>query len=187
MKHLVLAALSLSMLVGCSKGSMSGTVGGNNLNVADAIFANVNDNSGASVFALLVMSDKPNLCDSLKANRVAKQATSISFAIVRYNSDDKVLAPDIGDYTVIEGNAPGAGNFASAGFGHTDANCTNTLSESASTGRSGLIKVTNFKPETNGNMAGTYDVTFGAGDHVTGGFNASYCDITTLQVNPNCE
>ena len=50
------------------------------------------------------------------------------------------------------------------------------------------IKMTNLKGETNGNASGTFDLTFGGGDKVTGSFNATYCDIRKLPtVTPNCE
>jgi hypothetical protein len=172
-------------LSGCA-GSVNGTVGGVQLSVADAIFGVFKDGSGKSTGAFVILADKPKICDGLRANRVPKSSTSLFFSLSRVTQTD-VLAPDVGDYTVIDGLPTAGGNFSYASFDRSDANCTNTLSGSASSGKSGLIKVTNFKGETNGTANGTFDVTFGAGDKVTGNFNATYCDITTIQQNPNCE
>lgn len=184
MNRLMMAVAALAM-VGCS-GSVSGTVGGISLNVSDSIFAILKDNSGKQTGALVFLSDKPKLCESLKANRTAKSATGLLMAISRSNNDG-AIAPDVGDYTVIDQNPTSAGNFAFAGFSRTDANCENTIARDASQAKSGLIKVTTLKGEANGSANGTFDITFGGGDKVTGNFNASFCDISQLQLNPNCE
>ena len=173
-------------VMGCS-GSMSGTVGGVSMNVADAIFAIFKDDSGKSVAAFVVLADQPKICETLKANRDPKSATSLSFALFRLGPNNDFLAPDVGDYTAVE-RANGAGSYASATFTHNDSNCTNTLSDTASGGKSGLVKLTNIKGETNGTANGTYDVTFGGGDTVKGSFNATYCDVTKLpSATPNCQ
>ncbi|MFO0594313.1 MAG: hypothetical protein U0228_03385 [Myxococcaceae bacterium] len=185
MKRMMLMVAAIAALSGCS-GSVSGTVGGNSLPVADAIFAVLKDTAGKTTGAIIVLADKPKICDSLKANREPKSSTSMFFSIARITATDS-LAPDVGDYTVIDTLPTAAGSFAFAGFSHTDTNCTNTLSGSASTGKSGLVKVTNFKGDSTGSANGTFDVTFGGGDKVTGSFNATFCDISTLQSNPNCE
>jgi hypothetical protein len=185
MKRLLMA-VPMMVLVGCS-GSVNGQVGGISLNVADAVFAVLKDDAGKSIAALVVLSDKPKICDSIKANREPKTATSLVFTLYRF-SDTDYLAPDTGDYTTVDTNPTSAGSFASANFSRTDSNCTNTLSSSASRGKSGLIKLTNLKGETNGAANATFDITFGAGDKVTGNFNATYCDISKLPTaDPNCE
>lgn len=176
----------LSLCASCSPGSFTGTVGGNSLAVADVIFSVVNDDDGKTYGALIVMADKPNLCDTLKANREPKQSNYTSFVLLR-TSDNKLLAPDVGDYTVIKGLPSGNGNSAYADYKHTDANCTNTLSDDASTGQSGLIKISSFKSGTDGAAVGTFDITYGAGDGVKGSFNAHYCDLSKLPANLNCE
>lgn len=186
MMRRMLQAMSMVAMAGCS-GSMNGTVGGISMSVSDAIFAILKDGGGKSIAAVVVMSDKPKICDSLKANREPKTATALSMTLFRF-SDTDYLAPDVGDYTVVDSNPTSAGSFASADFARTDSNCTNTISGNASGGKSGLIKVTAIKGETNGNASGTFDITFGAGDKVTGNFNASYCDISMLPTaKPNCE
>lgn len=184
MKKLV-AALVLVASMGCA-GSVNGTVGGVNLSVSDAIFSLFKDSAGKTTGAFIVLSDKPNLCASLKANREPKSATALSLVLFRFSNTD-YLAPDVGDYTVTADAPTSAGSFAQAQFSRTDANCTNTLNEATSYGKSGLVKVANLKGETNGNASGTFDLTFGAGDKVTGTFNANFCDVTMIASSPNCE
>lgn len=186
MMRKLIAAVSLVAMVGCS-GSVNGTVGGVSLSVADAIFAVFKDDAGKTQGLLVVMADKPNICTALKANREPKSATSLSFSLFRVNDSFEILAPDVGDYTVKEPPVTSAGSFAYANFARTDSNCTNTLSSSASTAKSGLVKLTALKAESNGTASGTIDMTIGAGDKITGNFNATFCDITKIQANPNCE
>lgn len=183
----LMVMIPVMALMGCS-GSMSGTVGGVSMNVADSIFAILKDDNGKSVAALVILADQPKICDSLKANREPKSSTSLVLTMFRVGSTFDFLAPDVGDYTTIDTNPQGAGSYAQATFSHTDSNCTNTLSNSAASGKSGLIKLTNIKGETNGNANGTYDITFGAGDTVKGSFNASYCDLSKLPAaTRNCQ
>ncbi len=186
MKRITMALVSMLMMAGCA-GSVNGQVGGVSLSVSDAIFGILKDNSGKSAGMFVIMADKPKICDSLKANREPKQSTSLFFSMLRYTENFDTLAPDVGEYTVLDGNVSKGGNYASSAFVRTDANCTNTLSLATSGAKSGLIKLTNLKGETNGSANGTFDVTFGSGDKVTGNFNATYCDISTIQPNPNCE
>lgn len=185
MKRITMAFVSMLAMAGCA-GSVNGQVGGVSLNVSDAIFAILKNDQGKSTGMLVIMADKPKLCDSLKANREPKQSTALFMTMSRVTETDS-LAPDVGEYTVIDGIPSRAGNYSYASFSRTDANCTNTLSSSTSGAKSGLIKVTNLKGEANGSANATFDITFGSGDNVKGNFNATYCDISTLQNNPNCE
>jgi hypothetical protein len=188
MKKMMTLLLGLTVaLSGCS-GSVNGTVAGFSLSVADAIFAVLKDQNGKATGALIVMADKPRICDSLKANREPKSSMGLSIAIARVSAMDS-LAPDIGDYTVLSATqAPmNAGNFAYAGFNRNDTTCTSTIAPEAGSAKSGIVKVTNFKGEANGAANGTFDITFGSGDKVTGNFNATFCDISMVQGNPNCE
>lgn len=181
---LVAAVLAVGM-VGCA-GSAEGKVAGHNLAVADAIFGVQKDSDGKNNILFVVLADKPNLCDSLKANRTPKGATSLSLGMFRI-ADLKLLAPDVGEYTVRTGaDAFSNGNTASPTFSRQDSSCADTISNNAGDGKSGLIKLTNLKAETGGSANGTFDITFGDGN-LKGSFNASYCDLAQLTDNPNCE
>jgi hypothetical protein len=183
---LTLAAI---MSAACSPGSFSGTIVGTPLSVQDVIFAVLKTEQGKSAGMFVLMSDKPNMCASLKANREPKNATAVMFQLLRISANAEILAPEIGDYTVkplVAGS--GAGNYAYSVFAKTDANCTEALSATNVVGQSGIVKVTALKAEANGTAAGTFDITYGTqNDKVTGAFNASYCDITQIAQSPNCE
>jgi hypothetical protein len=188
MKRIAFLWATAGFLVACGgPGHMDGTVAGINLSVKDAIFALIKDSNGKSAGLFLVMADKPDLCTTLKANRQPKNLTGALFSMVHYTDTGMVLAPDTGDYTVINATPPRGGRYASAFFTRTDANCTPTIAQAAGTGSSGLVKLTSLKSEPGGFASGTFDVTFGASDRVTGSFNAAFCDVTTLGSNANCE
>ncbi len=178
--------LAMVTVAGCS-GSVDGRVGGVKLDVNDAIFALFRDDSGRAIATLVVLSDTPKICDSLKANREPRTSTNLLLTLYRFSSDD-YLAPDKGEFTVVDRDPTTAGSWASATFQRTDFNCANTLSPQASTGVSGLVKLTQLEPVANGNARATLDLTFGAGDLVKGHFNARFCDINRLpDASASCE
>jgi hypothetical protein len=182
----VVAAIALSA---CS-GSMNGTIAGSNLAVADAIFYTPKDSAGKTLGLYLVMSDKPQICTSLKANRTAKGSTTLTFLMARVSANGEILAPEVADYTVVESflNFNSGANSALATFSKVDSNCTEVVASNARGGKSGIVKLTGVKAEANGVASGTYDITVGNGnDKVTGTFAASFCDLSTLPNNPNCE
>jgi hypothetical protein len=183
-KFLVGAALFVA-LTGCP-GSVSGTVSGISLGVADTLFYVEKDTAGKTIAFDVILADKGSVCTTLKANRLPKSSTSITLGLFRLAEDLTFLAPDIGDFTVIDSTPTKAGNWAIASFSHLDANCTNTLSKSASSGKSGLVKVTGVNAANNGSIAGTFDVSFGS-DRVTGSFSGAYCDLASVPNNPSCE
>lgn len=168
-------------------GHMDGTVAGINLSVKDAIFALIKDSSGNTAGMFMVMADKPDLCATVKANRQPKELTGLMFSMVQYTDTATVLAPDVGEYTVINAAPPRGGRYVGAMFAHTDANCTSTIAQAAGTGSSGLVKLTSLKTETGGYASGTFDVTFGSSDKVTGSFNAAYCDVSPGSSTARCE
>jgi hypothetical protein len=186
MIRVLVAAVSMMGLVGCA-GSADGKVAGHSLAVADAIFGTLKDDNGKTLGLQVIMADKPNLCDKLKANRQPKEAVSLSFLLIRIGDND-VLAPDAVEYTVKSGLEPYTtkGNNAAAGFERENSSCESTIDGSAKAGRSGLIKVTNLKAETGGTANATFDVTFGDGS-LKGNFNATFCDLSSLTSRPNCE
>lgn len=180
-------AFLVAALSGCP-GSVSGTVSGIGLTVSDTIFYPAKDTAGKTTSLSVLLADKGNLCSTLKANRRPRSSTGMLITFFRLATDFTVLAPDIGDYTVVPGGTKVAtgGNYAVASFLHVDANCSNTLSDEAAAGKSGLVKLTSVNSAVNGSASGSFDITFGT-DRVTGGFSGAYCDIGTLPENPSCE
>lgn len=188
MKRITFVLAAAVVLSACGgPGHMDGTVAGINLSVKDAIFTLIKDTSGNTTGMFVVMADKPDLCTTVKANRQPKELTGVMFSMVQYTDAAGVLAPDVADYTVINTTPPRGGHYAGALFAHTDANCTSTIAATAGTGSSGLVKLTSMKAETGGTASGTFDVTFGTSDKVTGSFNAAFCDVQTLGSSANCE
>lgn len=187
-----LAAVSLVVMsAGCGGGSVSGTVSGISLGVQDSIFFVLKDDAGKTQALAVIMADKPNICDTLKANREPKSATSLAFTLLNVkieNDTGNFLAPDVGSYTMTDQDIQSTGLYARGAFTKTDANCTGTLTEAATTGKSGLVKITSLNATANGNLAGTFDVSIGTqADKLTGTLNARFCDVTSVQANPNCE
>ncbi|HEY0882566.1 MAG TPA: hypothetical protein VGD87_13580 [Archangium sp.] len=180
----LLVAVAAVVSAGCA-GSVNGEVAGLRLSVADSIFWYALDTSGRVNGVFLTLADRPRLCEELKANREKAQKTSLSFTLFTLTQSE-VLPPQPGDYTVSDvPETPG--NFAYALFSRSDAACQPTLSEPSGFGRSGLVKLERIRGEKGGNAAGTFDVTFGTGDRVTGNFNAEFCDIAVAPARPSCE
>lgn len=188
MKRILVAVTAVAALSGCVGNSFNGTVLGNSLSVADAVFALLRDGTGKSQGLSVILSDKANICSTLKANRVPKAASGLGMTLFSVNAAGELLAPDKGDYTVITATPTSAGKYTWGSFSKTDSNCTGILTDAQTEARSGIIKVTDFKAETGGTLTGTFDITFGGqGDKVTGTIAATYCDLTTLPQTPNCE
>lgn len=186
------ALLSVALfVVGCGgPGSFNGTVDGKSLSVADAVFVPLNDSNGNKVGVVLVMSDVPDICSAMKANRAPKGATSATFVLMRFGSDGKVLAPDVGDFKLTDNlDAQPTENIGFGGFSKSDANCTNEVASDHSGAKSGLVKVDSIELKSGGALSGTFDATFGTqNDKATGSFNAEYCDApTTRDSKANCE
>lgn len=181
----LLGASMLAVLAGCP-GTFNGTVGGIGLAPADTIVYPEKDTNSKTVGLFVMMADKGGLCNTLKANRMPKSATGMMLTLFNVSEKLELLAPDVGEYTVVQGAQSKAGRYAWASFNRTDANCTDTLSSSTGSGKSGLVKITALNASTNGNGSGSFDITFGT-DHVTGTFSGSYCDMAKIPNNPSCE
>lgn len=180
--------LIATTLFGCGgPGSFSGTVAGNGIAVQDAIFAVAKDGSGKVFAAELFLGDKPGICATLKANRNPKSSAYLQLTFESLGSTGAV-SPDVGDYTVKSGLQLAAGNWAYGVYAKTDPNCQNTLTSSAAQTQSGTVKVASIKPEANGQMIGTFDITFGPQkDKVTGAFSATFCDWDPFKPPTSCE
>lgn len=169
-------------------GSVNGKVAGNQLSVVDSAFLLFKDNNKI-VSAAVILSDKPNLCTTAKANRDTKNSTYLIIGLYRYVDDGAggltPVSPDVGDYSVTQ--VTRAGTYAGGLFGKSDAACQTTVGATQSAAQSGTVKVTTFKPEANGSAVGTFDITIGTqNDKLTGTFNAQFCDVVP-SATPNCE
>jgi hypothetical protein len=187
----VIAALG-ALATGCGNdpGSFNGTVGGIGMSVKDAIFAPIKGSDGSTIGAFVEMSDVPDLCSVLKANRDLKYSTLVAFALMRTKSDGSAfLAPAKGQYLVTPTDSAKPGDIALAVFGKNDANCNNELAADQSTGRSGTVTLDTLDMNPGGTGSGIFDVTFGSqAETVTGSINATLCDVDLSKYsNPTCE
>jgi hypothetical protein len=191
MKRISLLVAVVGVLSGCGGGSVSGNVSGISLAVQDSIFFVIKDDAGKTQYLSVFMGDKPNLCETLKANRLPKSATSLSFNLLNVKVENGVqtfLAPDVGSFTVIDTMITQTGTYATANFSKLDSNCTQSLADTATGGKSGLVKITTLNAAANGSLAGTFDVSIGTQtDHLTGTLNARFCDVTKIPANLSCE
>jgi hypothetical protein len=185
---LAVAALTLSA---CAGNSFDGKVAGETISIKSAAFIQNRDSNGKPTSAMIFMADVAGGCDYIKSNRQPKSGTYVSFILYnRDPSNSNEIAATKGDYTVIDYNVnflTQKGLFATSTFTKNDTSCTNVLASKNADAKSGVIKVDNFKAEVGGNISGSFDVTYGdQADHITGGFNADFCDAT-FTTSPNCE
>jgi hypothetical protein len=180
-----LTSLAVVSLAACSPNIVNGTVAGNGLVVADAALWAQKDSSGNVEAAVLLLSDKPGLCDALKANRQAKNQTYLVLQLFSFNDQAQRLVPGPGDFTVVDTDPTRGGNYATAQFVKTDSACVNTLSPAVSKAKSGLVKVSTLALTASSHGIGTFDATFGT-DNVTGAFSTSYCEVPS-SMDLNCQ
>jgi hypothetical protein len=185
LKKLSLLAV-VAFVSGCN--SFNGRVAGKELQVQDALFFNYLF-QGQTIGATILLADKPRLCDTLKSNRIPKNSNFVAITTFRVTSGGNIVPPDVGDYTMTTSDNPGTGNFAYAQFNALDANCNQTLPITSNVGMSGLVKISSYKPQTGGGMAGSFDITWGSqSDKSQGSYNAQFCDLSTnFPSSPNCE
>lgn len=155
---------------------------GDRIRVQSAAFIPVSDQSGRMYAGKLMLSDKPDLCRSLRSGRVPKKMEGMTFDILRV-SNQSVLAPDTGDYTIITGEPQRAGSYASGGFVKLDSNCINTLSANEAILRSGFLTLDEFETGRDGVVSGTFEATYGQGDDTTGRFTAEFCELSVSELN----
>lgn len=188
MNRLVLVAVVVVFALGCNPNYVSAPVSGVTLAAKDAAFTVQKDGSGKVVGAYVRLSDQPDVCNTAKANRALKSSTQLTLTFIKRNPDGATIAPDVGDYTAVDNIfALTKSSIASGVFERLDSSCNNTLGSNGNT-ESGTVTVSEFSIQTGGHMSGTFDITFGSQqDKVRGGFSATYCELASIPLNPNCE
>ena len=193
--RIALVSMVATIALGCgATNSFDGTVAGNTLRVEASIFLPLQDSTGTTLGAALVMTDVADLCAAFIANRLPKNMTAAAFLVFRTQDSGSTrvrLAPDQGTYTVVlERNAADIAtlpvNYAFASFFKGDANCSNLVDFTHAEAQSGIIDVDQIDLGAGGTMTGNFDVRFGSqNDQVKGTFNASLCD-TKVYVSRTC-
>jgi len=110
--------------------------------------------------------------------------------LVNVGDSFQALAPRAAGSSIVPGlsSALTGGTLGVASFSKVDSNCTDTLQDKNTEAQSGLVKASSLNGGWGGSLAATDDPTIGTqNDKVSGGFNASFCDISKIPLNPNCE
>jgi hypothetical protein len=161
---LMAVAAGLTACGSAGGNSVSGTIGGETVPVAEAIIYEKPEN-GATIF----ISSRPGLCDCLDEDRVGDVAIlGLSFA----GGSEKPTAA--GDFSVVpssaDNSAPKPGT-AVATYQKLPA-CTGAAQETLAEAASGTITLSSVSDKA---VSGSGDVTFPNGDHLTVSFEAKAC------------
>ncbi len=148
--------------------SFVGTVRGESMSPADAISdpATVMFTSGSTAVGAIVLSDAGGLCTRASANRDSKGARVLALYLSDVDAQTGTIGPPKGAaaypvFTVV----------SVASFAVNDLLCKKIPDKSAAA-VSGSVTLTG---NADGAYAGTYDLTFDSGDHVTGSFKTATC------------
>lgn len=185
MRETLLGVLTLAICGswGCGPGSFKGTVEGRSLKVEDAVFYVSPGSDSASPSLEVILSDRPGVCDDLRAGRFRKNATIVDMLLSR-RIDGEYVALDKGQYT-ISGDA---GRIGVAIFVPFDANCVSSLSPSRSLAASGTVEIDEFRGAPGGRLTGSFAMAIGEqADQVTGNVSADWCDLSDQPDSFSCE
>jgi len=180
-RDLVFVAMALSA---CG-GSMEGAVGGITMDVADGAFVLHKDPAGRADGLTVLLSDHLSVCDSIKTNTNRRSSNTLVLVFARVAEDGHLLSPAPGDHAVAPTRPAETGVYAGAFFSNFDSGCVRTLANKTATGESGLVKLEALNRQ--GTANGTFDITFGAGDRVTGRFAAPLCEAEFPTGPANCD
>jgi hypothetical protein len=151
------------VMAACGGNGISGTVGGVTLAPKEAIFFWQQAGQGQS--GSVVISDQKDMCQMIKDGHLPKNTTAMQLV---FSMNDMALTAET--YPITATGSTTAGSE----FYKFDGSCGLIV---ASPATSGTLKLTNVKVGTSAHASGTLDLHFG-NDHVTGNFDAPYCDIS---------
>ncbi len=181
--RLALAGLFLCVLIRCGgsgKVTFNGTIRGQSFVPSDAI--SMNGTNGTSTFSSINITSQSGLCGLLSARQFPKNSKHFLIDLADVNQTPFAFtftAPSAaGTYTVSRDSNPLPAKWASVAHLLSGADCQ---SSEIAFGVSGTVTITSLN---GGSYSGNFDVTLNTTDHVTGSFNASYCDpppTTTIQ------
>jgi len=183
MRNWVLLALLPCFACGGSDSrlAVSGTIGGQPMAARDAVSSVMYVGSDSE--GLILVTDAANACAKFTANQRPRNARWITIGIGTQTGSATSAPVDTGDYIVHSSSngdtAAARGKVAIAVYAATDANCVVTSIEATSG------KVTLTRVDANG-YAGTFDITFMDGSHVTGRFDASTCATLSFNNQGTC-
>jgi hypothetical protein len=146
---------------------VDGTINGKTITIADAIF--IAGTPGGGVQELLIdLEDQAGVCDRIKANTFKQNTTELGFTIAIENASGAV---PVGTYS----NGTTGKTHLNGGVQEPDPTC---MGKHLGT-KSGTVTITSISPDI---VSGTFDLTLDGGDHVTGSFGATRCDMDIAKI-----
>jgi hypothetical protein len=153
-------------------------VKGVQLTPADSVFTVTTLDNNAPVF-YLHMSNQPDACQKLKANISAKGSTRLTANLVAQGG----AMLTTGAYNLAAGSD--GRRVIAAAFDQLNQTCESAIGGRADAS-SGTFNLISFDPKEGGIATGTFDLTFGS-DRISGGFRATYCDLSTASGANTCQ
>ena len=168
------------MQVDHGTGSVTGTIRGQQVVIADAISAfTVSHGSRPGSYAGILMSTVPQMCSDVKQH--INRAASTTIVMGLFDATATRIQAPTGPGTYAVTNAM-SGPVVSYGALVRDATCG---VQSGTPATSGTVTLTSVVGDV---YAGTFDVTLESGDHVTGTFSPGACPALRQDVgSPTCE
>jgi len=164
---------------GDGAGTVSGTINGATIAVESAISANVDRTLGSSVlhYGVVIIGDTPGLCEIAASETGPADGAFLGLAatVLGTNGAGNYVGelPTPGTYTINGQSGNVAFGKLNLGASGCDVPGTDV--------QSGTVT---FTTAANGVYAGSFDVVFETGDHVTGTFDPSACTaLTQFQLN----
>ncbi len=180
-RGIVVAALFVCAACGSEGTSLSvnGTVAGETMVAREAI-SFVLDETFISA-GVIAITDAQGVCAKVTAGREPKNMKAITFMLNTWTGSREAPPTATGAHTVRPSNVHVNGNEAHVRYSATDESCDTVHDIDATSGTVTLTKV------DSGAYAGTFDVTFADGSHVTGSFSSTRCSAFESLPTLTCE
>jgi hypothetical protein len=177
------------LMLGCGGTTFHGSVDGETLSPKSAIFSldtSDNGSGGTSQLVQVLISDQSDLCKLLQTGVAPKNSSQLGIKFYGVVTNGAFGAVATGKYEVVTSISQLTGDKAASGyFQRSDDQCLSTLTEDQGTAVSGTAELDSFKAEASGTSSGSFNLNFPGTDVVSGGFDATYCDLSKLP-NPSC-
>jgi hypothetical protein len=161
---------------------VSGPIGEHYFTPRDAIAAVISDPvSGGSALVILI-TNRPDSCDSIAAGLQPANAEGFSFALARIAADGKaIVAAGPGTFHIVDaGSESFRGDIAMASYKRSEHCQAVAAYESAS----GSVTLKDLAFDR---IAGEFDVVFAGGGRIAGAFDASQCDALASAAARRCQ
>jgi hypothetical protein len=165
-------AIVLSMLAACGgddAGSVSGTVHGTSIPVADSVSAAVTINSNQHGAAIL-LTNTGDACNQLTDHVQHPSQKIVVITVADYANLTLTTPTAPGTYQIYQGGTPPA-KAATLQVVMTDLNCA-AISNNGAKATSGTVTLTKVSGNT---FAGSFDALLDSEDHITGSFSPDEC------------